>query len=121
MRRWLWILLGLAAGVGVGLLIGWVVAPVQYYDTVPAQLHPVYQREYVRLVAFTYAVTGDLDVAAARLARLNPAAPLAPLQTLTEDMISEEASPAIIRPLARLAEDLDAATPVMAPYLRETP
>ncbi len=121
MRRWLWILLGLAAGVSLGLLIGWVVAPVQYYDTVPDQLHPVYQREYVRLVASTYAVTGDLDVAAARLARLNPTDPSAPLQTLTEDLISEEASLVVIGPLARLAEDLDAATPVMAPYLQETP
>ncbi len=121
MKRWLWLLPGLAAGVGLGLLIGWVIAPVTYYDTVPSQLHPLYRDEYVRMVAETYAVTQDLDAASADLIALNPDKPTAPLQALTKRLIAEDASIPAIKPLARLAEDLGAATPVMAPYLQETP
>lgn len=121
MKRWLWLLPGLAAGVGLGLLIGWVIAPVTYYDTIPAQLHPLYQDEYVHLVALTYDVTRDLDAAREDLAALNPNDPTGPLQTLTERLIAEDAPPDVIAPLAGLAKDLGAATPVMVPYVQETP
>lgn len=121
MKRWLWLLPGLAAGLGLGLLVGWVIAPVTYYDTIPSQLHPLYQDEYVRMVAETYAVTQDLDAASRDLAALNPDDPTAPLRALTERLIAEDAPVPLIEDLAHLAEDLDAATPVMTPYLRETP
>lgn len=120
MKRWLWLLPGLAVGVGLGLLIGWVIAPVTYYDTVPAQLHPLYQKEYVRLVALTYAVTQDLEAAQTDLTALNPTDPVAPLQEVTAELIAEDAPTVVIESLARLAQDLDAEMPVMAPYLRET-
>jgi len=121
MKRWLWLLPGLAAGIGLGLLIGWVIAPVTYYDTIPAQLHPLYQDEYVRLVALTYDVTQDLEAARDDLVALDPNDPTDPLQMLTERLIAEGASTDSIVPLARLAQDLGAETPIMAPYVQEMP
>ena len=107
MRRWLWLIPALAAGVGLGLLIGWVIAPVRYYDTAPSQLHPAYRDEYVRLAAQTYAVTQDLEAARADLYALNPADPTAPLQAATERLIAEDAPRVVIEALVRLAQDLD--------------
>ena len=121
MKRWLWLLPGLAVGVGLGLLIGWVIAPVTYYDTVPAQLHPLYQEEYVRLVALTYAVTQDLEAAQCDL--IGPESDRSCGTTARSDGGADRgrcADPVVIESLARLAQDLDAEMPVMAPYLRET-
>lgn len=117
MRRWLLPLAVFAVGVGLGLLVGWVLWPVQYYDTAPADLHPDYKDEYVRMVALTYDVTHDLTTARNRLTRLDGEEPTAPLVDLTERLIDRGVEPDIIRPLATLARDLDAATPSMAPYL----
>jgi hypothetical protein len=116
-RRWLLPLAVFAVGVGLGLLVGWVLWPVQYYDTAPADLQADYRDEYVRLVALTYDVTGDLTAARRRLARLDADEPSAPLVDLTERLIDRGAAPEIIRPLAVLARDLGAETPPMAPYL----
>ncbi|MGC9398209.1 MAG: hypothetical protein ACP5HM_03635 [Anaerolineae bacterium] len=121
MRRWLWILPALALGVGLGLLLGWVVMPPPASDVTLAHLHPLYRREYVRLVAFTYAVTGDLEAARTHLTDLAPADPLTPLQEVTEALIAEEAPEPIVGPLVRLARDLDAETPAMSPYLESEP
>ena len=66
-RSWLiviaLVILGLLAGVGVGLLLGWVVVPVEYVDTAIADLHPDYKEEYILLVASAYSLDGDLEKA----------------------------------------------------------
>jgi hypothetical protein len=57
-------------GIGVGLLLGWQVWPVQWYDTDPSDLRPAHQATFVELVADSYAVTGKADIAARRLLEL---------------------------------------------------
>ncbi len=119
MKRWYWLVIGLVAGLGLGMLAGWVIAPVQYYDTAPDALHPTYRDEYLRLVALTYAVDHQLNAAQTRLRRLDAAAPTAPLCELAERLIATDAPTATIAPLTWLAHDLNVATPLMAPYLTE--
>ena len=119
MKRWQWLLLGLGLGVSLGLLIGWVIAPVQYYDTAPSALHPTYRDEYVRLVAQTYAVDHQLEAAQMRLRRLDADQPTAPLKKLTEQLIATEAPTTTLAPLIRLSYDLNISIPGMTPYLRE--
>ncbi len=116
MKRGVWLLVGLALGLGLGVLIGWVLLPVQYYDTAPAQLRADYRDEYVRMVALAYGVERNLERAQARLARLDSAAPTAPLVTLTERLIAQNAARSAIAPLVALTLDLGVETPVMAPY-----
>ena len=119
MKRWYWLLIGLVAGLGLGLLVGWVIAPVQYNDTAPSALHPVYRDEYLSLVARTYAIDHQLDAAQTRLRRLDATTPTAPLLKLIARLITADAPPAAIAPLTWLAQDLNVATPAMAPYLTE--
>lgn len=114
-------LLGLALGVGLGLLVGWVLWPVQYTNTAPAQLRQDYRTEYILMVAAAYRVEGDLEAARARLSRLDPENPSRPLVELTEVLIAQGGRPQDIQVLVRLAEALGTTTPPMMPYLQGTP
>jgi hypothetical protein len=117
-KRVLLLSLGLAAGIGLGLLIGWLLWPVRYTNTSLNQLHPAYRDEYIRMVALAYQVDGDLSLAREQLAELNPTEPYRPLVALTEELIERRAAPSVILPLARLSHDLNAITPAMEPYLQ---
>ena len=71
MKRWLFFLLSIAAGVAIGLLIGRVLLPVQYENTPQTSLAPEYKTDYVLLVAEAFALEKDPQAAAARLAQLS--------------------------------------------------
>ena len=68
MKRWLWILLSVAAGIGLGLLYGWVVDPVHFVDLTPDTLRADYRADYILMVAEAYQSDKDADLAARRLA-----------------------------------------------------
>lgn len=56
------------------MVMGWLIAPVQYVDGNPTQLRSDYQQEYVRMVAASYALDQNLPAAQQRLAALGPSA-----------------------------------------------
>ncbi len=75
-----YLLTGLLLGLGVGLFIAWVVAPVRYTDTAPDRLRVDFKDAYRALIALAYMGNPDLARARARLALLadpNPAQALA--------------------------------------------
>jgi hypothetical protein len=118
MRRVLLLaLVGLAAGAALGLLVGWVLWPVQYTNTAPAQLRQDYRDDYILMVATAYQVEGDLEAARARLALLDPDRPARPVVELAERLIAEGGRLGDIAALAHLADALGEATSPMAPYL----
>jgi len=114
-------LIGLVAGVALGLLIGWGLWRVQYTNTTPAQLRQDYANDYVLMVAAAYWVDGDLDAARDRLSLLDPAAPARPVIELAEQLIADGGRPGDIRLLARLAQALGETTPALEPYLGAQP
>lgn len=59
------ILIGLI-GIGVGLLWGWVIQPVQWTDASPALLQSSYQEDYLRMTIDSYGVNGNRDLALKR-------------------------------------------------------
>jgi len=75
MRRWLLFFFAILAGVGLGLLYGWVINPIEYTNTSLHQLHNEYQTDYVLMVAETYQLEGNLVSAARRLSELSPTSP----------------------------------------------
>ncbi|MGC9350001.1 MAG: hypothetical protein ACP5JG_17815 [Anaerolineae bacterium] len=117
MKRLLVFLLGVALGVGLALLIGWRIMPIRSSAVTPASLRADYRDEYLRLVSVAYIANGDLPRAEQRLRALGQEPFTAPLVALVERWIAEERSADLIEPLVRLARDLDATTPAMAPYL----
>ena len=76
-------IIGLVVGLLVGLIVGWTVlgwmlVPVEWTDAAPADLHPDYRAFYVQMVADSYALDQNRDLAQTRLgkwdtARLNEA------------------------------------------------
>jgi len=68
MKRWLWFFLALAAGIGLGLLYGWVISPVDFVNLPPDTLRADYRADYILMVAEAYRSEKDLDLAARRLA-----------------------------------------------------
>ena len=64
------IALGFAVGVLLGLLLGWQVWPIKWYDTDPSDLRPEHQMSFVVMVADSLVVTGDVEAARQRLAQL---------------------------------------------------
>ena len=76
MRRWIFFSIVVLLGIVVGLLYGWVINPVKYVETTPANLRSDYQTDYVLMVAEAYQAEGDLDLAARRLAVLGDNPPV---------------------------------------------
>ena len=117
MRQFLALILGMALGVALALLVGWVLVPIQHQAATPASLRADYRREYVRLVALAYQVEGAPDRARARLEALGDEPWSAPLVQVTEQAIEAGRSPAYLAPMVQLAADLGVVTPPMRPYL----
>ena len=75
MKKWLWVLLAFAAGIGFGLLYGWVISPVEFVDLSPETLRADFRADYILMVAEAYETEHDLDLAARRLAIFGSASP----------------------------------------------
>lgn len=112
-------LVGLAIGVGLGLLVGWRLWPVSYTNTAPHQLRQDYRNDFVLMTAAAYQVDQDLDAVRERLALVDAEAPERPVVELTETLIAEGGRSEDVAVLVELAEALDATTAPMAPYLEE--
>ena len=66
--RWIFILLALIAGIGIGLAYGWVIDPVDFFDLTPDTLRADFKADYVLMTAEAYRVEQDPGQAARRLA-----------------------------------------------------
>jgi len=112
---------GLLLGIGLGLLLGWVVWPVSYTDTDVYDLRADYQDDYVVMVGALYALEHHLETSQFLLSLLsNPHTPRS-IETIlvqtTERYIARGADPADIRHLVGLAQALGSITTPMQPYL----
>lgn len=98
--------LGLAAGAGIGLLLGWLVWPVSYVDAALSDLAPGYKEEYAILVAAAYDMDHDLAKAQARLERLAVPNLEQWIAEMADRAVAEGRNETDIRYLAELARDL---------------
>jgi hypothetical protein len=109
--------IGLAAGIGLGLLYSWEIAPVEYTDTDIRFLHPAYKADFILMISKAYALDKDLDTARARMALLGLDNPASAVADLAEQEIAQDAPPPQIRVLAQLASDMGADRDSFQPYL----
>lgn len=67
--RYFWPLIAFVVGLLLGwLVIGWGLWPVEWKNTLPQDLAPRLQNQYLIMVAESYAATGDLQLAQDRVA-----------------------------------------------------
>jgi hypothetical protein len=74
---WVFILLALLAGAGIGILYGWYLDPVDYVDLTPDALRADFKADYVLITAEAYHAEQDPGMAARRLAIFGARSPSA--------------------------------------------
>jgi hypothetical protein len=74
-QRWLYFILAVLIGVGLGLLYGRVISPVEYVDTTLDTLSPDYRADFVLMTAEIYQADQDIEAAARQIARLGSQPP----------------------------------------------
>jgi len=91
MKRWSIVVLvfGILLGLGLGVLIGWVIYPVHYFDTPPNALRADYKDQYLFLIASAYAADHNLDRARQRLGALGYPDPVPAVDALAQRLTSE--------------------------------
>ena len=70
MSRWVRFFIAILCGIGLGLLYGWVISPVEYVNTTPNTLRMDYKTDFVLMVAEAYSNDHNLSLAVRRLALL---------------------------------------------------
>jgi hypothetical protein len=73
--NWIKLFIAMLIGIGLGLIYGWLIAPVQYTDITPNILREDYRADYVLMVAEAHQNEQDPETAARRLAILGSEAP----------------------------------------------
>ena len=106
--RFPWYLLtGLILGLGGGLLLAWVVAPIQRANAEPSLLREDFKDAYRELIAFAYVASGDVGRAQARLELLGDGGSAGVLAEQAQRMLAEEGTSDAARALGSLASHLD--------------
>ncbi len=118
LRPLLFIVIGLALGIGLGLYLGWAAWPTEFTDANPSVLQETYRRDYVRLIADAYTADNNLPAAQQRVASLGEDG-LDVVLSVTLDTILQGEDEADIRRLVKLAADLGLSSPAMTPFLSE--
>jgi hypothetical protein len=73
--NWIKILVAALIGIALGLVYGWVIAPIQYIDVTPNILREDYRTDYVLMVAEAHQSEQNPETAARRLAILGSESP----------------------------------------------
>jgi hypothetical protein len=108
------LLLGLVAGLLVGLIFGWGIWPVKWKDAAPQQLHLGYQRVYLQMAIDSYKVNPDVPTALARWRDLGPNA-----QKLLDEIKSSPGQD--LDAIQKFASAVGAAGAVQTPVAGGTP
>ncbi|MGA2110711.1 MAG: hypothetical protein ABSG98_01020 [Anaerolineales bacterium] len=106
MKRLLpWLLLGVLAGLALGLGYAWVLHPIQFNGVAPSGLSQDFQDQYLELIGSAYYATGNLGRARARLA-LFPSAGSVQLDDLARQVFTTGGADPSVRGLATLSANL---------------
>jgi hypothetical protein len=76
-NRWVFIILALLAGAGIGIAYGWIIDPVDFFNLTPDTLRTDYKADYVLMTAEAYRLEQDPGLAARRLAIFGTQSPSA--------------------------------------------
>jgi hypothetical protein len=71
MRRWIFFLLSIVLGVGIGMFFGWVVQPIEFTNTTYNSLREDFRTDYVLMTAETYSLEQSTPAAIRRLTALS--------------------------------------------------
>jgi hypothetical protein len=117
MRKMIFALIALAAGVGLGLLLGWYAWPVTYTESAPTRLRQDWKDEAIWMAAQAFAYDRDLEAAQARLRPLGSDDLGGLVLERADKAIQQDLGRQHIAPLVRLAAALGTRSERTDPYL----
>jgi hypothetical protein len=104
---WVWLILTLAIGFGIGLTYSWIIAPVQYVEAEPHILRDDFKDNFRSAIAAAYASNTDLERARARLTLLGDQDASQALVAQAQRMLAAGEDPEAVQQVARLASALE--------------
>jgi hypothetical protein len=104
---------GFVLGIGLGLFVGWVLAPTEYVDSPMQSLSQTHKDDYTVMIAAGYAVDNDVNAVLERLRKLGVDNIPQYVQDITERYITNSRDLVDIRLLVNLSEGLGRLTPIM--------
>jgi hypothetical protein len=104
-------------GLVIGLYYAWEVEPVVVVDNTPGDLERHHYSEYVLLIAQTFSIEQDVNLARARLSTLSTNNPASIPSEQAENMILTGANPSDIQAMVDLAAALGVTDPSLDSYL----
>jgi hypothetical protein len=107
------IILALLIGLGLGLAYSWLISPLRVVDSDPIALRADFKDNYRSAIAASYAATGNLTRAKARLALLGDSNSITSLNSQAQRLLASGES-AQADQLAALAVALDNGTPLVS-------
>jgi hypothetical protein len=110
------VLISLVLGAAIGLAYAWLIEPVTFSESSPAQVMQSYREAWLIMSAEAYAQDGDWERTQARVSALRDTNVSQTLAELFERYQANGPNPAA-RALARLADRLNVRTPAMQVYL----
>ncbi len=66
----LYLLTGLLIGLALGLLVGYRIFPVQFFDIAPSSLHQDFQPDYLAMVGLAYKADHDIGRGYSRISEM---------------------------------------------------
>jgi hypothetical protein len=92
-----------AAGLGLGLLVGWVIAPVEFKDATPVYMREDLQEDYLRMAIDSFRVNQNPNLAVQRWQGLGASAP-----TVYTDIQNDpgDQDPAVIQAYGQVVRDV---------------
>ncbi len=121
-RRIIWFVVIIIAGLLIGLTIGWVVVPSGEHESRLADLRVDYRTDLVLMSAEIYAADGDAAAAAARLDTIDP--DTTPVRQVQQAILTGQQigyARADIETLASLFQALQVSTPTPTPSVEAQP
>lgn len=111
------ILAGLLSGLAIGLIAGWGIWPLRYYDSDPINLRPQQKAAYIALTGRVYGLDQDLDRARVRLYALGDPGIPSRVRSMANEYIKYGNDPEAAYGLAMLAQALGVASFTITDYL----
>ena len=118
MSRWIRFLIVIAIGIGLGLLYGWLIDPVDFVDTTPNTLRADYKADYVLMVAEIYSTDQNAEAAVIRLTYLGDPSPVVSVENAMIFAVDAGYGSEDLRMLRNLA---DALAPLSQPAEETSP
>ena len=121
MKRIPWdLLIALLAGLGLGLFYAWTISPLSIFDSEPVALRADFKDQFRSAIAASYAATGNLPRAQARLALLKDIDPIEALNAQAQRTLASGGSFAQADQLAALAFVIENGTSLPATTIPPT-